>query len=605
MPIAGGTEGGRRLQMVDDNPDMMAVRPDGDDIAAPVSQWRRHCLRLLTAGCIAVATVTGAALPLLIVDSGFRGYVSQARIEVTQTAYDAPDAARFLAMARRTLLSPSGLDRVTADLKLKPADMVGVRNQGELGLLFDLLTGADARALSPREALNGAVGEAIRLELTPDENTLIVTGKAATPETAMRLTDYLSMRIMADGKAGTMTPAMREMERARTRLDETEAALNGFQMRHGDAVMSEAQQLEQQLRDVNDSLARINQQQQSLQADLTAALALKPNDVFSRPLPVGMAFSALEDVRQKQASASMALSAVSVDYGPKHPRRIAAQNAVDAAQALAAPALRQVVEGLRADEKRVAQELAAANGEQKTYLDRLNSLGVAPGEFSRLQSELETARNTYLEASERRDLSVSATPAIETRLTKKAAPGELSRDLTQAAILAGGGALIGLLGSLYLLSYHRHDGEEEGAPATENGEDMASSVVAPEFSEFEPIEPAVFDDLPPLAAAANVEQEEDSFADYYGEAANDADDEADDMPLDERVRQVLMGNRTVRTADSAPSGLPPLLAEVLAGRFDHAEAEAEELMELRRELAFLRERLADYADRREDYRKTA
>ena len=590
--------------MVDDNPDMMAIRPDENDVAVPVSQWRRHCRRLLTSGCIAAATVAGAALPLLLVDSGFRGYVSQARIEVSQTAYDAPDAARFLAMARRTLLSPSGLDRITADLKLKSADMVGVRNQGELGLLFDLLTGADARPLSEREAVNGAVGEAIRLELTPDENTLIVTGKAATPETAMRLTDYLSMRVIADGKAGTMTPAMRETERARTRLDEAEAALNGFQMRHGDAVMAEAQQLEQQLRDVNDSLARTTRQQLAIQADLTAASALKPNDVFAKPLPAGVGFSALEDIREKHSTASMALAAVSVDYGPKHPRRIAAQNAVDAAQALAAPALRQLLEGLRADEKRISQEIATANGEQKKYLDRLNELGVAPGEFSRLQGELETARNVYLEASERRDLSASATPAVETRLVKKAAPGELTRDLTQAAMLAGGGALIGLMGSLYLLSYRRHDEEEEGALLIEAGAQLPSSVEPPveslQISEFEPIEPAVFDDLPDVAAE-DIKPEEDGFADYYGEAVNDDDD----MPLDERVRQVLMGNRTVRSADPASSGLPPLLAEALAGDFDHAQAEAEELMELRRELAFLRERLADYADRREDYRKTA
>ena len=144
--------------MVDHSPDMTATRPEGDEIAAPASQWRRHCLRLLTAGCVAAATVTGAALPLLLVDSGFRGYVSQARIEVTQSSYDAPDAARFLAMARRTLLSPSGLDRVTADLKLKAADMVGVRNQGELGLLVDLLTGTDARPLSPRDEWCGGRG---------------------------------------------------------------------------------------------------------------------------------------------------------------------------------------------------------------------------------------------------------------------------------------------------------------------------------------------------------------------------------------------------------------------------------------------------------------
>ncbi len=591
--------------MVDHSPDMTATRPEGDEIAAPASQWRRHCLRLLTAGCVAAATVTGAALPLLLVDSGFRGYVSQAQIEVSQTAYDAPDATRFLAMARRTLLSPGGLDRISSDLKLKPADLVGVRKQGEFHLLVDLLTGADARPLSPREALNSAVGDGIGLELSPDETTLIVTSRAATPEAAMRLTDYLSMRIMADGKAGTMTPAMREMERARTRMDEAEAALSGFQMRHGDAVITEVQQLEQQLRDVNDRIAAATRQQQSLQADLAAASALKPNDLFSKPLPSGIAFSALEDIRQKHAAASMALSSISVDYGPKHPRHIAARNAVDAVQALAAPALRQLLDALRADEKRIAEEIADAEAERKKNLDRLNGLGVAPGEFSRLQGELETARNIYLEASERRDLSSAATPALETRLAKKAGPGELSRDLAQAAMMAGGGGLIGLLGSLYLLTYRRHDEEEQDASAFEPEAAIRLPEEEPaQFSEFEPIEPAVFDDLQsPDAETAGLDagHDEESFADYYGGAVND--DER--MPLDERVRQVLMGNRTVGIAGQAPSALPPLLADALAGHADHAQAEAEELMELRRELALLRERLVDYADHQEDYRKTA
>ncbi|MCJ2873885.1 hypothetical protein [Agrobacterium pusense] len=590
--------------MVDHSPDMTATRPEGDEIAAPASQWRRHCLRLLTAGCVAAATVTGAALPLLLVDSGFRGYVSQAQIEVSQTAYDAPDATRFLAMARRTLLSPRGLDRISSDLKLKPADLVGVRKQGEFHLLVDLLTGADARPLSPREALNSAVGDGIGLELSPDETTLIVTSRAATPEAAMRLTDYLSMRIMADGKAGTMTPAVREMERARTRMDEAEAALSGFQMRHGDAV-TEVQQLEQQLRDVNERITAATRQQQSLQADLAAASALKPNDLFSKPLPSGIAFSALEDIRQKHAAASMALSSISVDYGPKHPRHIAARNAEDAVQALAAPALRQLLDALRADEKRLAEEIADAEAERKKNLDRLNGLGVAPGEFSRLQGELETARNTYLEASERRDLSSAATPALETRLAKKAGPGELSRDLAQAAMMAGGGGLIGLLGSLYLLTYRRPDEEEQDASAFEPEAAIRLPEEEPaQFSEFEPIEPAVFDDLQsPDAETAGLDagHDEESFADYYCGAVND--DER--MPLDERVRQVLMGNRTVGIAGQAPSALPPLLADALAGHADHAQAEAEELMELRRELALLRERLVDYADHQEDYRKTA
>lgn len=65
-----------------------------------------------------------------------------------------------------------------------------------------------------------------------------------------------------------------------------------------------------------------------------------------------------------------------------------------------------------------------------------------------------------------------------------------------------------------------------------------------------------------------------------------------------------MGNRTVRNTQTTPE-LPPLLSEALAGHFDHEQAEAEELAELRRELALLRERLADYAEHRDDYRKTA
>ncbi|MGT9989228.1 hypothetical protein, partial [Klebsiella pneumoniae] len=201
-------------------------------------------------------------------------------------------------------------------------------------------------------------------------------------------------------------------------------------------------------------------------------------------------------------------------------------------------------------------------------------LGVAPGEFSRLQGELETARNTYLEASERRDLSSAATPALETRLAKKAGPGELSRDLAQAAMMAGGGGLIGLLGSLYLLTYRRPDEEEQDASAFEPEAAIRLPEEEPaQFSEFEPIEPAVFDDLQsPDAETAGLDagHDEESFADYYGGAVND--DER--MPLDERVRQVLMGNRTVGIAGQAPSALPPLLADALAGHADHAQAEA-------------------------------
>ncbi|NWJ24895.1 hypothetical protein [Rhizobium sp. RM] len=597
--------------MVERDSDLMAEgRISGDVEAPPVAEWRKRVARLVAVGCVVAATAVGAGLPLFLSNAGFQGYVSEARVEIAQTGYEAPDSGRFLTMARRTLLSPTGLDRIASDLKLKPTDVIGVRNQGELGLLYDLLTGADTRPVSPREALNIAVGEAIRLELTADESTLVVKSTAATADAAMRLADYVSMRVMADGRAGTMTPAMREAERARTTFDKAEAAVSGFQMRHGDTALPEVQQLEQQLHDLESVGLSTRQRQQAVEADLTSASVLKANDVLANPLPGSSAFSGLEDLRQRYAAAGMTLANVSIDYGAKHPRRIAAQNAVDDIRAQVTPALRQLVDGLKRDSAQIAAERTAAEGERKKLLDRLNGLGVVPGEFSKLQAELETARNAYLEATARQDAAVSATPLIETSLAKKAGPGELSRDMLQAGLMAGGGALVGLLGGLYLLSYRRHDDEDEQGLTLYDGQYAPSALdvdmvpVQPE--NFEPMAPAIFDDIDtPLEAAVDDdvyddEAQTDRYADYYAEAANDADD----MPLDERVRQVLMGNRTVHNSENEDGQLPPLMADALSGQFEHEQAEAEELLALRRELALLREHLADYADRRDVYRKT-
>lgn len=592
--------------MVERDSDMMAEGHITDGEATPpVAEWRKRVERLLTIGCVATATAVGAGLPVLLTDAGFRGYVSEARVEITQTGYDAPDSGRFLTMARRTLLSPSGLDRISSDLKLKPSDVIGVHSQTELGLLYDLLTGAAARPLSPREALNTAVGEAIRLELTPDENTLVVTSRAATADASMRLSDYVSMRVMADGKAGTMTPAMREAERARTALDKAEAAVNGFQMRHGDTALPEIQQLEQRLHDIENARGSTLERQQAAEADLASASALKANDVLSNPLPASAAFSALEDIRQRYAAANMNLTNVSIDYGPKHPRRIAAQNAVDDVRSQVAPALRLVLDGLKRDGARLGDELAKAEGERKKILDRLNGLGVVPGEFSRLQGELEAARNTYLDATERQDALSSATPLIETRLSKKAGPGELSRDMLQVGLLAGGGALVGLLGGLYLLSYRREGDEAEAGQAvhdvTQANVPAEAGITPVEEEAFEQFEPAVFDDIDGVATSEEdyIHQAEFGTSGYV-EAANDADD----LPLDERVRQVLMGNRIIYGRGEGAPQMPPLMEDALSGQFDHEQAEAEELLELRRELALLKEHLADYAERREIYRKT-
>ena len=73
------------------------------------------------------------------------------------------------------------------------------------------------------------------------------------------------------------------------------------------------------------------------------------------PLPV---FEALAPVRDNYTTAKLALDDVNVDHGPKHPRTIAAQGAVDAARSAAMPALRRALDGAKADERTIGLMMA-------------------------------------------------------------------------------------------------------------------------------------------------------------------------------------------------------------------------------------------------------
>ncbi len=113
------------------------------------------------------------------------------------------------------------------------------------------------------------------------------------------------------------------------------------------------------------------------------------------------------------------------------------------------------------------------------------------------------------------------------------------------------------------------------------------------------IEPDIFhdlveDDVEPVYASERYDVTEDDTWEY------DLHDEpANDIPLDERVRQVLLANR-VRYAETAQKEdgfrLPPLLAAALEGKADHAQAETDELRTLRQELASLKQRLNGFVE---------
>lgn len=559
-------------------------------------------------GLATVLAFAGGIFPFLALDAGFKGYVSQASVEIKSSDGQAMNSATVLGDAHRKFFSVTSLGRAVGDLKLQAEELKGVQKQTELGLLMDLLTGESDKTVDALNATEAALANSIVIAPATADGQLRVEATAATPQAAMRIADYVAMRIIADASAGRAAPAIREEDTARAALDKAEAELTGFQMRYGNVSVSQMQTLQQQIADIDTAVSSLNRERDEMRGAMTAASAMKPDDVFSKPLPSATAFQALESVRQAFSNAKIALSAVSINYGPKHPRTIAAQNAVDEARALAAPAIKRVIDGLKSEEKQLNDEYASYQKSRSALNKQLLNMGDAPAELVRLETQLETTRRNYLAASER-DNGLPGEPSIAGQLVLEPGLGETARDMTVSAAAAAAGALAGLLLALFILSF-RKTSKQERYPAVEavkvyalEEPNMPKVDHAQQSVVIEEIEPDIFHDLEDWQTQALIEAQNS----YVEEAAFEPryDIPANDIPLDDQVRLVLMRNRFAYEEDKGQTGipiLPPLLAAALASRHDYNENETAEVRALRQEVARLKERLQDYVTEQDDRR---
>jgi uncharacterized protein involved in exopolysaccharide biosynthesis len=559
-------------------------------------------------GLATVLACAGGIFPFVALDAGFKGYVSQASVAIKSSDGQALNAAAVLGDAHRKFFSVTSLGRAVGDLKLQADELQGFQKQTELGLLFDLLTGESGKTVDALNATEAALANSIVIAPGSVDSQLRVEATAATPQAALRIADYVAMRIIADASTGRAAPAVREEDTARAALDKAEGELTGFQMRHGNVSVSQMQALQQQIADIDTAVSALNRERDEMRGAMTSASAMKADDVFTKPLPSAGAFQALESVRQAFSNAKMALSAVSINYGPKHPRTIAAQNAVDEARALAAPAIKRVLDSLKIEDKQLNDEFASYQKSRSTLNKQLIAMGDAPAELLRLEAQLETTRRNYLAASEA-ETSGPSTPSITGQLMLEPGLGETARDMTISAASAAAGALAGLLLALFILSFRRPS-KQETHPAVEAMKlyGLAQPIISPveqvqPSAPTEEIEPDIFHDLEDWQTEALIEAQKIYVEEVAFEPRYDAP--ANDIPLDDQVRLVLMRNRFTYEEDQGQSGvptLPPLLAAALASRHDHNENETAEVRALRQEVARLKERLQDYVTEQDDRR---
>lgn len=573
----------------------------------------RH--NLLSAGVILSLTGAGAFLPGILLDQGPKGYVSNATIAVSASNSSSSEVSRTIMQVREAVLSPISLGLAVSDLQLQAEDVGGSPQASRMGFLMDMLFEDGSNSGSPVNPAENALQKSINISAS--DNGIDVSAVAATPDIAQRIADYVSSRIITEVGIRGHEPGLQVLEQARKGLDNADAALTGFQMRHGEEAISRIRSLQQSRLDIDATIAALSRHSEELKDAVATVSAMKRDDILTKSLPALAAFAPAEGMRQTYDAAKLALAEVNVDHGPKHPRSIAAQGAVDAARTGMLTAARQGLEAVKREESTVTASLDKQSADRAELENQLAALGDAPAELARLETNLGNARRDYLAASEKVGPFARA-PYVTATLLEKAEAGTARYDNASSGLMAAGGGLLGFLLSLLILSFRPSEQmEEEIVPDAANhiavgeGEILLEPVVdeAPVFAEPIEIEPGLFDDLQNAdietvhVAEVPALHDEDRAVldDDYQEAAND-------VPLDERVRQVLMGNLVRPEGAStapAPFRLPPLLAAALAGDAEHAEAETDELKLLRQELALLKEQLREHSNAEDALRKSA
>lgn len=573
-----------------------------NDLERPLSvrtgAWR-SMLTGVQAGCIAVVLAAcGAALPWFYMGDG---YISEAIVKLDTAGGSTVDPDAFMKNIHSQLVSGPALERTADELELKSSDFDVRTQSGELGILWDILTGKETSPSDETLQLHQALTDSIRLSLDAEAGVMTLSVQASTPVISEQISDYLSRRLVTMVNTGSLAPASQIVDVARAALDKTEASLTGFQMRHGNEFVSQMQELQQRLQEAQASASSVQTRQRDIATALAKAMAMKPQEVFTTAPPSDNAFLPLEDIRQKHAAAKMALAEVAIDHGVKHPKVIAANQAVEDVKAQAAPALKRIIADLKQEEKVVSGEFTTIARQHEQLKNKMDALGTAPQELAGLEAGLERARATYLAALDKSD-GQNSSPTFYATIATPAGAGLALRDNTIVLSGAAAGALCGLLAAVFLsgLGRRKNDAVDPEDLTQADSDNTQSSMIAPLEDRYEPplaryagyaepvVDPVLFED--PLLQELDTAWNDERHPGY--------DEIANDVPLDVLVRQVLMKGRTYRSQDTLQPSLPPLLSSALDGRFEHKNIRSGELQAVRQEMAVLKERLQDYATRK-------
>jgi hypothetical protein len=552
---------------------------------------------------IGTLTLAGIALPLLLENAVPQKFQADVYLNVMSA-----DGAS-IDQAVKSLHSRPSLDNLIRAFNLSQGSDFAVDRSGVTRVLYDIVSGGGMTVAEAEAELRKRLSQAITVNYDQARSTVRIAVTAGEADEAKRLVGMLSSTF-ADGVAMAANPDP-AVDGLRQALERADAALSGFVSQTGEDKVSELRRVRSEAQSLAGEIARAAAETAALHQKFVQASAMKLADVLGRPLPDSLEFTGLEYQRQRHVEAKLAVDQLSSDLGPRHPRLLAAQGALDQVRADIQNALKQLVVSLQREEAAAARQLSELKARQgKVSSD--TTVAEAAQRLTALEAAVDEARENYLQGKQHRpDAKIAAVPA-KVQVLKPASVKAAAATGPSLLEMCGRSGVAGFVLGLVLVCFGRL--RRAGAKA----DDTTAMVEELALADISSIGIAPKSAPVPVLMPQAVDFDEDDWA-----TEEPMDDEpafespapvrypvpANDMPLADHIRDLLMAKRR----PVAEAAVPPLVAAVMAGgaysnesiRYGARHASAapsqstQELVDLRRDMADLREKVKSYSERRQ------
>lgn len=381
---------------------------------------------LRAVGFVILAGLAGGSIPALMAPSP--EYVAEASLKLVGDARSTPG---MLDATASRLISSHVLSQAVARLKLETNPEFNGGGATAYGVAKDIFTdnGGASDNLSRAQA---GLRERLVVTREPQVGSVRLSVRTEDAPQSIRIANFLAQVVASDSALSPDATFSLASDTSRKAYDDAMAALDDFKARAGEDKISAALKLQQQKQDLDRALDKAVGDAQAATIRLAAAKAVRISDVLSGSLSPDLGSpAALEDLRNRYASAKSALTMLATQLGPRHPRLLAQQATVDTLSG-----------GIMSEIQKLVSENDLASKQANEQVRQLKARAAAVDttasdvdmeQLEKLQADADAARSAY-------ESELSA-PTVSSS-TGQAAPVALVAPATAAPAIAGGSIIL-------------------------------------------------------------------------------------------------------------------------------------------------------------------